>query len=107
MKLRHFVPAAFVGALVLCAAGAAFWRPALFALAGVLALYAFAIAAASAHAWRRHGSRVFPGVPLAFVILHVAYGAGFWAGLLKFRGRWGRESRASRAASTFGNAVPR
>jgi succinoglycan biosynthesis protein ExoA len=107
MKLRHFVPAAFVAAVVLCAASAVFWRPAVLALAGILALYALAVAAASAHAWRRHGARVFPGIPLAFAILHVAYGAGFWAGLLRFSGRWGRESRASRAASTFGNAVPR
>ena len=101
MKLRHFVPAAFVGAVVLCAALAFFWRPAAFVGLGLLGCYLLAVAAASAQAWRQHGARVFPGVPLAFVILHVAYGAGFWAGLVKFRGPWGSAARPAPAAAAL------
>jgi len=97
MKLRHFVPAAFVGALALCAAIGVFWKPAAIALAGLLGCYLLAVATASARTMTSsgHGARVFPGLPLAFVILHVAYGVGFWAGLVKFRGRWGSETRPS------------
>jgi succinoglycan biosynthesis protein ExoA len=101
MKLRHFVPAAFVGALALSAAFAPFGRPAALAGLGLLGAYALAVLAASLLALRDHGTRVFPGLPLAFGILHVAYGAGFWAGLVKFRGRWGSESRTTPAASAL------
>ena len=103
MKLRHFVPAAFVGALALSAAFAPFWRPAAFAALGLLAVYALAVLAASLLALKSsaRGARLFPGLPLAFGILHVAYGAGFWAGLVNFRGRWGTESRRTAAASAL------
>jgi glycosyltransferase involved in cell wall biosynthesis len=101
MKLRHFVPAAFVGALALCGVLAFFWKPAAFAGLGLLGFYALAVAAASLRAFREHGARVFPGLPLAFVILHVAYGAGFWAGLAKFGGRRRTGARPEPAASAL------
>ncbi|HEY2798086.1 MAG TPA: glycosyltransferase family 2 protein [Thermoanaerobaculia bacterium] len=95
MKLRHFVPAAFVGTLVAAGALAFFWRPAALAGLGLLGAYAVAVLAASARAASSsgRGARVFAGLPLAFAILHVAYGAGSWAGLVRFRRRWGTESR--------------
>jgi succinoglycan biosynthesis protein ExoA len=105
MKLRHFVPALFVGALAGAILLALAWKPAWWLVAGLLGCYSLAVVAASALAFREHRTRVFPGLPLAFVILHVAYGAGFWAGLLRFRGRWGRASRGAEPASTL--AVPR
>jgi hypothetical protein len=30
-----------------------------------------------------------PILPLVFTILHLAYGAGFLVGLVRFAGRWG------------------
>jgi glycosyltransferase involved in cell wall biosynthesis len=78
MKLRHFVPAAFVGTLALSAAFAPFWRP--LAALGLLAAYALAVLARlSSLRASAHGARIFR-LALAFGILHVAYGAGFWAG---------------------------
>src|SRR5262249_40867700 len=111
MKLRHFVPAVFVAALAGTGALALSGHPA--ARLALLAASPPPIVAASVLAFREHGARVFPGLPLAFVILHVAYGAGFWAGLVKFRGRWGAASRGSRSTAALvtgpdpGNRVPR
>jgi glycosyltransferase involved in cell wall biosynthesis len=111
MKLRHFVPAVFVAALAGAVALALLGHP--VALLALLGCYGLSVAAASALAFREHGARVFPGLPLAFAILHVAYGAGFWWGLLRFAGRWGRASRGPHAAGALvpgpdpGNPVTR
>ncbi|MGH9872176.1 MAG: hypothetical protein ACRD9S_06870, partial [Pyrinomonadaceae bacterium] len=43
----------------------------------------------------RTGWSLFPIVPLAFAIIHVAYGAGFLVGILRFWNRWGDHATRS------------
>ncbi len=84
VRLRHFVPSLFVLSLVLLAL-LGFVRP-LFALllGGVLGCYLIASLLASLRVAARHGWRLLPLLPVAFACLHVAYGAGFLVGLLRF-----------------------
>jgi succinoglycan biosynthesis protein ExoA len=87
MRPRHFVPATFVAAVAalgLGSVGLPAARP-LFWL--VLAAYAAASGTASALAARRGGWAHLPLMPVAFALLHLSYGAGFWKGLLCVRPR--------------------
>ena len=98
MRPRQFVPPSFVLALVatsVLALGLPAIPAARLPVLVLLAAYILAIAAAVAVETRRQGAN--PAL-LAFVfpILHVAYGAGFLIGLMRFAGRWG--SRATPAA---------
>ena len=84
---RHLVPGAFVLALVgslllAVAAGQSLWTLA------VLGPYVAANLAASLWTARSNWSTL-PVLPVAFAILHIAYGTGFLAGLWRWRGRWG------------------
>ena len=84
---RHLVPGAFVLALVgslllAVAAGQSLWTLA------VLGPYVVANLAASLWTARSNWSTL-PVLPVAFAILHIAYGTGFLAGLWRWRGRWG------------------
>ena len=53
-----------------------------------MAAYALANLAASTTVARRSGWRHFPVLPAAFTAVHLGYGLGFLAGLVKFRRRW-------------------
>ena len=65
--------------------------------AGVLA-YAILSFASSVLAARKTEWQLLPVLPIAFTIIHLAYGSGFLVGLLKFWSRWGdHETRASRS----------
>ena len=88
MKMRQFVPAAFVAALAaaLVAVPFAGWVPA----ACVAGLYAAANIAASLLTARRESAALVPLLALAFATLHVSYGLGFLAGLARFVHLWGR-----------------
>lgn len=88
MKMRQFVPAAFVAALA-CAAAAAPWgTPGLLALLAVAGSYAAANVSAALLTARRGKITDTPLLILAFAALHISYGLGFIAGLVKFRDRW-------------------
>jgi cellulose synthase/poly-beta-1,6-N-acetylglucosamine synthase-like glycosyltransferase len=94
MRPRHFIPAAFVGSLILLAAAAPFSHLALWLLCLDASLYVLANLTASALAWTRDsGAGLF--LPLAFVILHVSYGLGFLSGLVRFASRWERTRSGS------------
>lgn len=78
---RHVVPPTFVTAnLAIPALGLA--EPRLFALwAAMMALYLVVCILASADCARRRGWLLLPALPLVFFAYHVAYGAGFLAGV--------------------------
>ena len=89
MSPRQFVPPIFVLSLLISlvlslAAPWAWW-----VLAGTLGAYLLANLTASlltALRTRLHAPWL---LPLAFSILHLAYGLGFLVGLVRFAGRWG------------------
>lgn len=93
MRPRQFVPPLFAALLLAGTLAAPVSAGARLALLVLVAAYAAANLAASVSA----GSRgPFPGVfllPAAFATLHVSYGFGFLAGLVRFAGRW-RNRRA-------------
>ena len=85
VALRHLAAPALVAGLV-AAAVVAPRRPA--AAAALTAPYAAALAAASVATARRvEGAGAKALVPLAFATMHVAWGLGFWEGLLLDRRR--------------------
>jgi glycosyltransferase involved in cell wall biosynthesis len=81
LRWRQLIAPAFAAAL-LALLLVSEWTglPALF-----LALfYSSANLLASAACAKKHGWRYLPMLPLCFATLHLAWGAGFWAGLFKF-----------------------
>jgi succinoglycan biosynthesis protein ExoA len=86
-RLRHLVPPVFVAGLAAAAILVAISGTARIAgLAGLVA-YVLATLAASASATRGR-LRLFPILPAVYATLHVAYGVGFLAGLVRFRAGW-------------------
>jgi len=55
----------------------------------VPSLYLFANLFASGFTAAKKGFRYYPLLPFVFATLHIGYGMGFLAGLLKFWNRWG------------------
>jgi succinoglycan biosynthesis protein ExoA len=80
---RHLVPAAFVLAL-LASATLSFWSKSPLWLLVVLLPYGLASLAVSLWLAASKGWRYLFLLPLAFVVLHVAYGLGFLAGIVRF-----------------------
>ncbi len=76
---RHVVAPGFVAWAALGGALSAHSRAICRLWAGTLAAYALANALGSLSAARRAGWRTLPRLPLAFVLMHGAWGAGFWA----------------------------
>ncbi|MDX2031494.1 MAG: glycosyltransferase family 2 protein [Blastocatellia bacterium] len=94
MRPRQFAPPTFVFALLAAALLAIFSVAGAWPLGLVAGAYALANLAASAQAARGKGARTLLILPVVFATLHVAYGLGFLAGLLRFWNRWGdHESR--------------
>jgi hypothetical protein len=62
------------------------WRLPLLAVAGS---YVVAGGVASILTALRAGLSLLPLLPIAYALLHLSYGAGFLAGLLRWAGRWG------------------
>jgi succinoglycan biosynthesis protein ExoA len=88
MSARQFAPPLFVAALLLLGALSPFFAAGRLALAAVACAYAAANLCASFLTARKGGRRLLPILPAAFATLHLAYGFGFLAGLIKFRNRW-------------------
>ncbi len=92
---RHLVPVTFVLALGLSLSASVVLQSILW-FAGVILPYALASLGSAAWLSLRNGVRYFPVLPLAFATMHLAYGLGFLAGLLRFAGN------ASRREFKFG-----
>ena len=75
LRLRQFVPAAFVAGLVVAALLAPWWGVARFGLAAVLAIYGATLFGVAARATRPPVS--VASVALAFAVIHLTWGAGF------------------------------
>jgi glycosyltransferase involved in cell wall biosynthesis len=88
MQLRQFVPALFVIALVVLSVTAPFSLANKLALGVTLVAYVVLSLAASGSAASKTNWRLLPLLPIAFAILHLAYGAGFLVGLARFWNRW-------------------
>ena len=88
LRARQFVPPLFVAGLALLILLALFRLEGLYLLGMVVGAYLLANLSAAVLTSARRGWSYLPVLPLAFAILHVAYGAGFLVGLVKFANRW-------------------
>ncbi len=82
-RLRQLVPAAFVLALLASAISAAFGGLLVLPLVALLGTYLALSLGVSAAVSRTRGWRHVARLPLAFLCMHVAYGLGFLAGMLR------------------------
>ncbi len=83
-QLRHFVPMIFVGVIVLLFGLLPVTDLALYPLIGILAMYAGAAVSTSLIVGlSRSMTWQILVMPIWFLSLHIAYGAGSWAGLLR------------------------
>jgi succinoglycan biosynthesis protein ExoA len=88
MSARQFAPPLFVAALTIFGALSPFFNAARIALAIVGGAYVAANLLASILTARKNGWRLLLLLPATFATLHLAYGFGFLAGLIKFWNRW-------------------
>jgi GT2 family glycosyltransferase len=88
MRLRQFAPPLFVAALLVALLLLPVFSVAGYLLGLMAGIYALAVLSASIISARKNGWLVLPILPLAFAILHLAYGSGFLIGLLKFWNRY-------------------
>lgn len=88
MRLRQFVPAAFVSTLIVSLVAGGFTAIGWIPFGGILGSYIVANLTASALATKKRWE-LFALLPFAFTTLHVSYGLGFMVGLVRFAGKWG------------------
>jgi succinoglycan biosynthesis protein ExoA len=106
MRPRHFVPAAFVVALLLSVILAPFSLLGQLLLSAVAGSYLVANLTASFLAARKGDWKLLPLLPMAFTILHVSYGFGFLCCLIRYWNSWGDRpnpqatTRAARATQS-------
>lgn len=114
MSWRHFVPPAFVAGLTALGLAAPRLPLAAVALQAIGGLYLGLVLVAAAWESRRRGPLGVLATALALVGVHVAWGAGFLTGLVKFADRWRRpddapprlEPRSAEAAEGGGAGDP-
>lgn len=99
MSLRQFVPPVLVLSLITSAILALY--PAFRLLSVLMPLcYLSANLLASFYTASKRGWRSLTRLPLVFAILHLSYGLGFLAGLVKFWSRWGDKTGKTPAWSS-------
>lgn len=89
MLPRQFAPPIFVAALIFSSLSALLTPFGYYAMALVFGTYAITNLTFSIQAAKRSGWKYLPLLPVVYAILHISYGTGFLAGLLKFANRWG------------------
>jgi succinoglycan biosynthesis protein ExoA len=99
MRLRQFMPPAFVGALLGTSLSGVIFRPFWWLLAVTLSLYLAANLGASLSLGRAHDGHHVPRLLVIHPVLHLSYGLGFLAGLLRFAGRFSAEPRVPSPAA--------
>ena len=97
VRFRQLVPPAFAGGMILSLFLACVRPEAVLFWAPVPTSYALASLGASIASARRSTWGVLALLPLVYTILHLSYGLGFLAGLVRFSTRW--RSRAARRPS--------
>jgi cellulose synthase/poly-beta-1,6-N-acetylglucosamine synthase-like glycosyltransferase len=88
MRLRQFAPPLFVAALLLALMLLPAFTVAGYFLGLIAGAYVVALAGASILSGLKNKWELLPLLPLAFAILHLAYGSGFLIGLVRFWNRW-------------------
>jgi glycosyltransferase involved in cell wall biosynthesis len=89
MRLRQFAPPAFAAGLLAALLLAPVTFVGRWLLAGIAVAYGLANLSASLITVAHKGWKHLILLPLVYAILHLSYGLGFLAGLVKFAGRWG------------------
>jgi hypothetical protein len=97
MSLRHFIPNVFVVSLFVSLIAILFTPLGLVLLGAVCGSHLLLNLLFSLSAASREGIRFFPLLPFVFLAIHLSYGIGMLAGLLRFMTRWrdGREKTGS------------
>jgi succinoglycan biosynthesis protein ExoA len=88
MRLRQFAPPLFVAALLVALLLLPILPAAAYLLGFIAGAYSAAVIAAAILSAGKNGWQLLPLLPIAFAILHLAYGSGFLIGLLRFWNRW-------------------
>jgi succinoglycan biosynthesis protein ExoA len=88
MRPRQFAPPLFVAALLMSLILLPIFTVAGYLLGLIAGVYAVAVVSATIFSVRKNEWELLPLLPLAFTILHLAYGSGFLIGLLRFWNRW-------------------
>jgi hypothetical protein len=88
MRWRQFAPPTFVLSLISAALLAIFFPVGRIFFLAVIGTYLAANLAASVCTSRRQNRVLIPLLPVMFAVLHLGYGIGFLAGLVKFRSHW-------------------
>lgn len=84
MRLRHFIPAGFIIALLTSTILGLLLPYGWFTLVSILGVYLLVLMAASIIPVRREGLKTALLLPVVFIVLHASYGIGFLSGLIKF-----------------------
>lgn len=101
MQMRQFAPPLFVAALLMALVLTAIFPAGGYLFAAIAGVYSLAVLGASILAARRNGWGLLPLLPIAFAVLHLAYGSGFLSGLLKFWNRWGEDESKFQTRATI------
>jgi len=88
MSLRHFIPSIFVLSLLVFLIATVFTPLGLIPLGAALGSYLILNLFFSLSATSHEGIRFFPILPFVFLAIHLSYGMGMLAGLLRFITRW-------------------
>jgi len=103
MQMRQFMPPLLIAVLLATLVLLPLLSVAGYLLAATVAVYSLAVLGAGVLAARKHGWKFMALLPIAFAILHLAYGSGFLIGLLKFWNRWGEADSKFPAPVTIGD----
>jgi succinoglycan biosynthesis protein ExoA len=108
MRPRQFVPPLFAVSVVLSLCLTALLPWGWICLAATAGCYALANLAASAATASKKGWRHITFLPVVYAILHLSYGLGFLAGLVRFCGRWrDRKGKVPRFSCARSPMAPR
>ena len=89
MRPRQFVPPTFIVSIVFAVIFSLINPIGLWILYGIVGSYLFVNLIASIITAAKKGWKHLPLLPIVFSLLHISYGVGFLAGLVKFANRWG------------------
>ena len=89
MSLRQFVPPLFVSGLSISLVLTLFTHWGWIPLVSIAGSYLIANLVASIVTCSKKGWKHLPLLPITYSILHLSYGFGFLAGIIKFWNRWG------------------
>lgn len=105
MSLRHFVPPIFVFSLLSSLLIALFFPIIWYVFGLIVTLYLVANLFVSIFTCIKKGWYFFFYLPFVYSILHISYGTGFLAGLIKFVDRWGDKEGKVPRLSDFENQL--